>query len=69
MSKVLKIDGMNCANCVLKVKKALERLKEVRSAVVNLEDETASVDLRSEVDDSVLVDAVRDAGYSSSVLE
>jgi copper chaperone CopZ len=69
MSKVLKVEGMNCANCVLRVRKALEGLKEVRSAVVNLEDETASVELISDVDDSTLTEAVKDVGYSATVVE
>ena len=63
MTKVLTVDGMNCAHCVMSVKKALEALGGVRSAVVNLEDGSAGVELTKEVDDQVLIDAVKDAGY------
>lgn len=69
MTKTLTVDGMNCGHCVNAVRKALEQLEEVKSAVVNLEEGTALVELKSEIADSALVQAVKDAGYGVESIE
>lgn len=63
MTKTIKIDGMMCMNCVAHVKKALEKVDGVISADVSLENKSAVVSLKKDVDTEVLNKAVTDEGY------
>ncbi len=63
MEKTVKIDGMMCGHCEAHVKKALESVEGVTQAVASHEKGTAVVTLSKDVADSVLADAVKDAGY------
>ena len=59
---VLHVEGMMCPRCVAHVKSALEGVKGVKTVDVSLEDKTATV-LASVKSESLLVDAVKAAGY------
>ena len=63
MTKVLTVEGMMCAHCQAHVQKALAGVPGVVSAVVDLDAKKATVELTADVADSVLMDAVKDAGY------
>ncbi len=61
--KTLKVEGMMCSHCEARVKKALEAVNGVESAVADHEKGTAVVTLSSKVEDSVLKKAVEDQDY------
>ena len=61
MKKTLVIDGMSCSHCSARVEKALNAIEGVQ-ATVNLKKKIAEVE--SEVDDSRLIQAVEEAGYT-----
>ena len=61
--KTLNVEGMSCMHCVKKVETALKEVKGVKSVNVSLENKTAEVTLKEEVDISVLKKVVEDAGY------
>lgn len=63
MEKTLHIKGMMCEHCEARVKKALEALPEVDSAVVSHQAGTAVVKLNAEADDAALKKAVEDQDY------
>ena len=63
MKKIIKVDGMHCNHCKMRVEKALKALNGVTSAVVNLEAKTAEIESGSEIDDKVIEAAVDDAGF------
>ena len=63
MEKTMQIEGMMCAHCEARVKKALEALPEVQSAAVSHEAGTAVVTLSAELADGVLKKAVEDQDY------
>jgi copper chaperone len=63
MKKLMLIEGMSCGHCVNHVKNALEDIAQVSSAVVDLESKNAVVDLKEDVDDDILKEAVEEAGY------
>ena len=63
MTKTMKIEGMMCGHCENRVKKALEALDGVESAVASHEAGTAVVTLSSDVADDVLKKAVEDQDY------
>ena len=64
MTKVMKVEGMMCPHCEMTVKKALEALPQVDSAVASHTDGTATVTLNGDVDDAVLKKAIEDQGYT-----
>ncbi len=63
MKKTMKIEGMMCGHCEARVKKSLEALEGVESAVVSHENGTAEVALSAEVPDEALRKAVEDQDY------
>lgn len=64
MTKAIKIDGMMCPHCEATVKKALEAIDGVTSAVASHTEKQATVELSKDVDTAVLEQAVVDAGYT-----
>ncbi len=63
MKKTIKIDGMHCHHCKMRVEKALKALNGVTSAVVNLEAKTADIESSSEINDAAIAEAIDDAGF------
>ncbi len=69
MEKTMKIEGMMCAHCEARVKKALEALPEVSEAVVSYESGTAVVTLSNALDDAALKKAVEDQEYTVTAIQ
>ena len=65
MEKVIKVEGMMCPHCEAHVKKALEEIPGVASAVANHTAGTATVTLSADVDVAVLRAAVEAQGYKT----
>ena len=63
MKVTLKIEGMMCAHCEKHVKDALEAVEGVLSAEASHKKKRAVVTLEKEVDNALLVAAVKEAGY------
>ena len=64
MKKTLDVEGMMCMHCEARVKKALEAVDGVAAAEVSRETGTAVVDLKKDVPDEVLKDAVEAQAYT-----
>lgn len=62
MKKVITVNGMSCAHCQARVEKALNEIEGV-DAKVDLRKKTATVSMKTPVDDEVLKNAVTAAGY------
>ena len=63
MTKTLNVEGMMCPHCEARVKKALEALPGVESAVADHTKGTAVVTLSAAVDDAALKAAVEEQDY------
>ena len=63
MKKTLKVEGMMCEHCEARVKKALEAVAGVESAVADHNANTAVVTLSTDVADDILRKAVEDQDY------
>lgn len=63
MTKTLKVDGMMCSHCEARVKKALEAVDGVQSALADHTKGTAVVTLSGKVTDEALKKAVEDQDY------
>ena len=64
MKRTIKIEGMMCAHCEARVKKALEALPGVTEAVASHEAGTAVVTLSEPVEDEALKKAVEEQDYT-----
>jgi len=67
----LAVSGMTCQNCVRHVREALEKVSGVRSAVVSLPNERASVqwDAEGAADSGALLESLKEAGYPARLLD
>ena len=63
MEKTLKVEGMMCPHCEARVKKVLEALPGVESAVCSHKEGTAVVTLTEDVAFDVMKKAIEDADY------
>ncbi|MFX1361771.1 MAG: heavy metal translocating P-type ATPase [Promethearchaeota archaeon] len=64
----IKLGGMTCANCALKIETKLNSLEGVNKAVVNFANEEATVDYDSKtIDFTAFKDAIQDLGYKASL--
>ena len=63
MKKELIVEGMMCAHCEARVKKALEEVDGVVKAQANHKTKKVVVKLEKEVTDDVLVKAITDQDY------
>ncbi len=63
LTKTLKVEGMMCAHCEARVKKALEAVEGVDSAVADHEAGTAVVTISADVSDETLKEAVEAQDY------
>ena len=67
LKKSIDVEGMTCEHCVANVIKALEDVDGVVIAAASLEKQSAQTALDRNVDDEVLRDAIKRAGYSPGV--
>ncbi len=63
MEKIIYVDGMSCGHCTARVEKALKALPGVKNAVASLTDKNVTVTLEEPVETSILIRAIKDAGY------
>ena len=63
MEKTLKVEGMMCPHCEARVKKVLEKIPGVESAVCSRKEGTAVVTLTEDVAFDVMKKAIEDADY------
>lgn len=69
MNKTMKIEGMMCNHCEMHVKKTLEAIDGVDTAVVSHKDKMATLTLSADVSDAILKNAVEAEGYSVLSIE
>ena len=69
MTKTMHIEGMMCSHCEARVKKTLEAVSGVKSAVVSHKDGTAVVELEKDVPSSTLKEAVEAQDYKVTGIE
>ena len=64
MEKVIKIEGMMCPHCEARVKKILEELDGVESAVTSHTEGTATMVLSKDIQTDTIKAVIEDAGYT-----
>ena len=68
VKKVIKIEGMMCNHCVSHVTDALNTL-DVTDVIVNLESNTATIEMKEEIADEILQNTIKEAGYTVISIE
>ena len=63
MEKRILIEGMKCMHCKTSVENALKSVEGVTDAVADLETKTATVKTSVEIEDVLLMEAVRKKGF------
>ncbi len=63
MEKTIKIEGMMCPHCEATIKKCLEELSEVDTALVSHKNGTAVLTLNADISDETLKKAIEENGY------
>lgn len=69
MEKTLKIKGMSCSHCAMRVEKALNKIDGVEEAKVDLAAYSAKVTLSKPVENDAFFEALDDAGYQLSEIQ
>ncbi len=64
INKIVKINGMSCNHCKLRVENALKSIKGVKFVEVNLEKRIASISLKKNLSDDVIKETIEDLGFS-----
>ncbi len=59
----IKVNGMMCAHCEAHVKKALEAIDGIESAVASHEENLVTITNSKDVDEALIKAVVTDAGY------
>jgi copper chaperone len=62
--ETIKVEGMSCGHCVMRVKKAIEGVEGVRKADVDLQKKQAVVEFEEgKANPEKIKDAIKEAGY------
>lgn len=67
-NKIIKIEGISCAHCEMRIKKALEAIRGV-TAEVNCKKGTAVVKSDSDINDKTLKETVESLDYKVTGIE
>lgn len=68
MKKVLKITGMTCKNCEMKVYNALTNLSGVNRVKVKLKQQKVILNLTENIADDILIETIANLGYTAEVI-
>ncbi len=61
--KTIGVEGMMCEHCQKHVTEALSKIEGVTSVEVSLQEKSAKIIATKEIDDSMIQDAIQEAGY------
>ncbi len=64
VSLALKIEGMRCAHCAMRVQQALKKVRGVKNATVSLASETALLEYDAQANVEAMKAAVDEARYT-----
>lgn len=63
MNKTVKVEGMMCPHCEARVKKALENIPEIETAVASHERGTVTITLKKDLSDEIIKETIEKEGY------
>ena len=69
MKKIITIEGMHCEHCKKRVETALGELSGIKNAKVDLKNKTATVNLKEEISDDIILNTVKELGFEPIKIE
>lgn len=67
--KKFKISGMHCISCAMNIDGELEDIDGVKAANTNFAQAFVEVEYESDIDDEVIIKAIKSAGYEASLFD
>ena len=64
MKKIVGIEGMSYSHYAKKVEDTFYKLPETENVKVNLDDKNAEIEFSSDIDDKIISDLIKSAGYT-----
>lgn len=61
--KVIMINGMQCNHCKMSIEKALNSIEGVTKVEVNLENKSATIEISKEIDNNMIKNVIKEAGF------
>ena len=69
MKKIITIEGMHCEHCKKRVETALNEITGIKNAKVDLKNKTATVNLKEEISDEIILNSVKELGFEPLKIE
>jgi len=69
MKKTVKISGMSCMHCQMRVEKALKGVQGISEVTVDFKNGLAIIEHDSQVDDLIIKNTIKEAGYKPVKIE
>lgn len=67
--KVIKVNGLSCNKCAMKVEKALLEIKNIKKAKVDLEKQEVMIYYINDLDENSVKKQIEDLGYNYLKME
>ncbi len=69
MKKIIRIEGMTCHHCEMRVEKALKAIRGVKSAKASFAEKTCIIDVKFDIEEDIIREIVKQAGYHVVAVE
>lgn len=64
IEKTIYIEGIKCGGCVKRIENVLATFKEIKEYHVSLENNCASITLKKDLSDDVLINTINNLGFN-----
>jgi len=69
MKKIIRIEGMTCHHCEMRVEKALKAVRGVKNAKASFIEKTCIIDVKFDIAEDIIREVVMQAGYHVVTVE
>ncbi len=69
LKKIITVEGMHCSHCAGTVERVIGEIEGVTSAKVNLDKKLCTAKITEEIEDSVIKNAIKEAGFEVTAIE
>ncbi len=68
MKKIIEVTGMHCGHCAKALEDEIKKISGVSRVKADHEKSTATVSMKGEVSDELLIKAVEEAGFTPGII-
>lgn len=69
MKQIIRVDGMSCHHCEMRVERALKELSGVKKAHANHMERTCIIESKDAIPEDILREKIKQAGYTVTAVE